>query len=146
MNVIQALNFHQLVQALQIPWNQKSAGGAIMIEQCSPLPRFDLCDGLSLTLLGPPKQKLAKFYPQWAAAVRDLNVPPTLAARPKTIPTVYTGHSCQSGGYRRLNFAERREHRVALKASEGKTIKRVLFAADAHPDDTIDGAQALQQR
>ncbi|MGM4914931.1 ComEC/Rec2 family competence protein [Rhizobium sp. 768_B6_N1_8] len=140
LNVAQALNFHQLVQAHQIPWNQKSAGAAIMIEQGSPLPRFDLCNGLSLTLLGPPKQKLAKFYPQWVAAVRGLNLPPTLAARPKTVPTIDNlAVLAAEEDLEDQTLPNGASIAFVLEISDGKAMKRILFAADAHPDDLVDG-------
>ncbi|QRM40497.1 MBL fold metallo-hydrolase [Rhizobium rhizogenes] len=140
LNVAQALNFHQLVQALSIPWNEKSKGEAVMVTAEEPLPRIELASGLVLVLLGPPKQKLADFYPEWDAAVRGLDKAPTLAARPKFIPTVDNLEKLAE----QENTPDRTKPNgasIAFILEVGDTLdkKRVLFAADSHPDDVIGG-------
>lgn len=142
LNVTQALKFHEFVQALSIPWNERAKGEVLMVLQYGSLPRLTLTPGLDLVLLGPPKQKLADFYPEWDAAVRKLNKPPTLEKRPKFIPTVENLHLLA----KLHDEPDRTKPNGAsiafiLEAGEGDKKRRVLFAADAHPDDILSGLE-----
>ncbi|TCA23622.1 MBL fold metallo-hydrolase [Rhizobium leguminosarum bv. viciae] len=146
LNVAQALNFHRLVQAWKIPWNQRAEGEALMVTDEGPLPRLTLTAGLDLVLLGPPRQKLADFYPEWDAAVRNLNKPSTLADRPKFTPTTENLHQLA----KQQDTPDRTNPNGAsiafvLEAGGEAQKRRVLFAADAHPDDILSGLERYSE-
>lgn len=50
------------------PWNQAFGGAAVRLD--APLLRAALADGLTLTVLGPPAQRLADFRGRWAEDVQ----------------------------------------------------------------------------
>ncbi|MBZ9763371.1 hypothetical protein LB553_21155 [Mesorhizobium sp. CA8] len=138
LSVDQALQFDEVVKCLGIPWNKRLNGEAIMVPPEGDLPRLNLTEGLDLVLLGPPKQKLADFYPEWEKCVRNLAADQVLAAEPRIVPTVEN--------VRRLaavpQIADRTKPNGAsivfvLEAGS----KRVLFTADAHPDDVASAVE-----
>lgn len=136
LNVSQAVDFHRLVEAHGLVWNARMGGEAVMIDGGSSLPRINLTDGLVLILLGPPRQKLANFYPDWQTAVKGLEKKPTLAARPRTVPTV--------ANVRQLAIQQDIADQTKPNGASISFIleagsKRVLFAADAHPEDILSG-------
>ncbi|WEZ85492.1 hypothetical protein P6U16_25840 (plasmid) [Rhizobium sp. 32-5/1] len=136
LGVGQALRFSALIARSGTAWNRRLENGPVMTVPGKPLPRFALADDLALVLIGPPKAKLAAFYREWDDQVRHLYGEPVLAAREKPVPTLEN--------LRRLaleqDIADRTKPNgasIAFVLEAG--AKRMLFAADAHPDDLAAG-------
>lgn len=138
LSVDQALDFDRRINELRIPWNKRLNGEAIMVLDNSPLPRISLAPDLTLVLLGPPKQKLARFYPEWDKCVRDLESAKVLRGEPRISPTVENVRQ----------LATQAEIADSTKPNGASIVfvleagnKRILFAADAHPGDVAKGLE-----
>jgi len=69
----------QLTQVLatrDIPWNDAFAGRAVGVNPEGALPRTELADGLTLTVLSPYAQQLANLKPVWNKVVREAGLEP----------------------------------------------------------------------
>lgn len=132
LSVRQALNFAEYMTDLKVPWNKKMDGETVMVKSEGPLPRFNLAAGLDLVLLGPTQWKLEDFFPQWLQYVQGLDSKPTLSKDQKPRPTVSNVRELAS----EEDLPDRNKPNgasIAFVLEIG--AKRILFAADAHPDD-----------
>lgn len=138
LSVDQALQFDSLINRLGIPWNEKLKGAAVMVEPEGKLPRISLTQGLDLVLLGPPKEKLADFYPEWDKCVRTFDAAKVLSGEARTIPTVNNlkGLALE---LIRADTTPPNGASIAFVLEAGN--KRVLFTADAHPGDIASGLE-----
>ncbi|WP_426232350.1 MBL fold metallo-hydrolase [Pararhizobium sp. DWP3-4] len=138
LSVRQALNFDECITDLRIPWNIKMAGETIMVQREGALPRFNLADGLNLLLLGPTQWKVEDFYPQWLEHVKGLDSEPTLAHKPRITPSLANMQELatqdEAPDRTKPNGAS-----IAFVLEIG--AKRILFSADAHPDDIAHGLE-----
>lgn len=136
------------------PWNQAFGGSRVALSN-PPLQR-PLADGLKLTVLGPPAQRLADFRQKWADEVRIAIEKGTLDAE-EVSPGVQTFGLDEYGGPIVL------EDRADLRAlatlatpldnslANGSSInllldyrgQRILLTGDAYAEDVIAGLQAL---
>jgi len=129
---------HDFSEALALrgwKWNDALPGGVAMVEIDGALPRIPLPGGGAVTLLGPPRAKLAAFAEEWEFWFDELSKPAkkSLAAkgrRPVPAPGM-------------LEAMARTEDTPDTAKPNGTSItfviehadKRVLFCADAHPGD-----------
>lgn len=132
----QAITFARAVAKRGWPWNKAFQGGPAMIAD-TELPGVDLpgmalpCGG-RIVLLGPPRKKLAAFHDEIDKAFRELggqagDVLSDTPLRPIGSVTALADRSSTPDNAR-ANGAS-----IAFVVeSDGK---RVLFGADAHPDD-----------
>jgi len=131
-----------LTQLLTRPgtqWNQAFGRGAVVVPAADDLPRVDLPDGLSLTLLSPAQEQLAELKPVWEKEVRKAGLDPTMApaeeaegppefellsAGPPDVEELanepFTEDSSEANGSSIALLAEYAGHRL-------------LLAGDAHP-------------
>ncbi|TIP25749.1 MAG: hypothetical protein E5X67_23435 [Mesorhizobium sp.] len=145
LSVKQALQFDARVKELDIAWNKRLKGEAVMVLPDGDLPRVTLAPGLGLVLLGPPKQKLADFYPDWEDSIRafaaeaEREADKVLSAEPRIVPTGENlrelAGDAEAADRTRPNGAS-----IAFVLEAGKK-KRILFAADAHPGDVASGVE-----
>lgn len=145
LSVKQALQFDARVKELGIAWNTRLKGEAVMVLPDGELPRVTLAPGLDLVLLGPPRQKLADFYPDWEDCIREFaaeeerEADKVLSAEPRIVPTVENlgelAGDAETADRTRPNGAS-----IAFVLEAGEK-KRILFTADAHPTDVASGVE-----
>ncbi|MGY2932037.1 beta-lactamase superfamily II metal-dependent hydrolase [Bradyrhizobium sp. GM6.1] len=144
LNVAQGMSFAKLVHDRGYGWNTTLGGGPVMIDGgAGKLPSFPLSSGAMLTLLGPPREKLVAFMRDWSKAIIDFNQSPeaVLAKRVIPLPTVQN-----------VDALARDRDAADTKKPNGTSIsfvleherRRVMFGADAHPDDLADALRRFQ--
>jgi beta-lactamase superfamily II metal-dependent hydrolase len=138
LSVDQALQFDVRINSLGIPWNATLKGAAVMVEPEGKLPRISLTEGLDLVLLGPPRKKLADFYPEWEKYVRTFDTTKVLSGESRTKPTVNNVKDLALEPVR-ADTTSPNGASIAFVLEAGN--KRVLFTADAHPGDVASGLE-----
>jgi hypothetical protein len=133
LGVRQGIDFATAVARHRCEWNAAFAGGPVMVEPQGQLPRFPLASGATVTLLGPPKIKLAAFLDEWTAEVRRLTKKTAvLARRQLPIPTV---ENLARLATERDEPDDKKPNGTSIAFVLAHEGRRVLFGADAHPDD-----------
>lgn len=138
LGAVQGERLSALLTAKKLPWNLAFGGEAVVVPPAGPLPQITLPGGMTLTLLSPTPDKLARLAPKWADEAREAGLqlgipaappatdllgrndawPPNLAALAAS-PFVGDGSAANGSS---LAF---------IAAFGGKSC---LFAADAHAD------------
>lgn len=136
------------------PWNQAFGGARIALSD-PPLQRT-LADGLTLTVLGPPVQRLADFRERWADEVR-------LAIEKGTLDAAEVSPDVQAFGVEEYGGPIVLEDRADLRAlaetatpldgslANGSSInllltyrgRHLLLTGDAYGADIIAGLKAM---
>lgn len=141
----QALQFDARVKELGTDWNKRLKGEAVMVLPDGDLPRVTLAPGLDLVLLGPPKQKLADFYPDWEDSIKgfeaeeEREADKVLSAEPRIVPTV--ANLRELAGDAETADRTRPNGASIVFVLEASKKKRILFTADAHPVDVASGVE-----
>jgi Metallo-beta-lactamase superfamily len=68
--------------AAGIPWNEAFGGRAVGVPRDTPLRRVELADELTLTVLSPGAEQLARLKPVWREAVEAAGLDPDRAREP----------------------------------------------------------------
>jgi hypothetical protein len=134
------------IRARRLPWNHDFVGSAVQIPEEGPLPRIELEDGMTLTLLSPSRSELAALRPVWKQEVEAAGlVPGQGAAQPAEQPDVL--------GERPLNLEELADEPFEGddSAANGASIaflaehdgRRLLATGDAHAPTLLAGLQRL---
>jgi beta-lactamase superfamily II metal-dependent hydrolase len=127
-----------------LPWNQAFRRKAVELRADSPL--VSLQGELTLTLLSPDRPKLAALAPQWEEECRKEGLLPGIPAeRPSPPPGLERMGGIDIDTLAELSFEADRT------LSNGTSIavlveyqgRRVLLAADAHPDRLIASVRSL---
>jgi hypothetical protein len=112
------------------PLNAEFSGGPVMVEETGALPTTELTSGAVLTMLGPPRTKLAAFEAEWKKELLKLEKKriETLAKRLRPVPGPVT-----------VEQIALLEDEPDKRRPNGTSIAFVLQykerRADAHPDD-----------
>ncbi len=118
-----------------VPWNEWFARGPVLWQEGEPLPEVTLAGGLKLTLLSPTLPKLAKLGREWLEVCKKEGLVPGHPPEPEPPGEERFGPPDVERLAREewpIDTAEANGSSIAFVAEyEGK---RVLFAADAHPD------------
>jgi beta-lactamase superfamily II metal-dependent hydrolase len=128
----------------RLPWND--AYGRKSVELRANSPPVPVEGGLTLTLLSPDRPKLAALLPKWEEECRTAGLlPGVAAARRPPPPGLERMGSIDIDRLAEQPFEADRTvpngtSIAVLVAYEGR---RVLLAADAHPDRLIESLQAL---
>lgn len=134
------------------PWNEAFERGPITRVTGQPLHRIELPEGLGLTVIGPPPERLVEFQPTWKQEVEK-----ALRKGNLTVDGVSAG--LERMGSKEPPLLEELAHLEELAASEAKKDrsrangssialvlehegKRVLLSGDAFAQDLIDGLHA----
>ncbi len=127
---------------LRGPWNEAFAGGAVCVPESGELPVRALAGGLRLTLLSPDRAKLAELLPVWEEECRAAGIAPSTAASAAAVAVDDDDDDDVSFGPPPPAADADRPFRPDTAAANGSSIallaeygeRRVLLAADAHPD------------
>lgn len=65
-----------------VPWNEAFGGRAVGVRPDAALPRIELADELTLTVLSPGAEQLARLKPVWREAVEAAGLDPDRAREP----------------------------------------------------------------
>jgi beta-lactamase superfamily II metal-dependent hydrolase len=141
LSVRQGIDFSRLVEARGWRWNDAFHGGPVMTDGPN-LPKIPAGEGM-LTLIGPPKRKLADFAPEWTAKLEEMRAKDlaVLTGRERPIPDVGNLPALA----KQMDQPDRTKPNgtsIAFVIEHGG--RRALFAADAHPGDVADALRALQ--
>jgi beta-lactamase superfamily II metal-dependent hydrolase len=135
------------IGARKLPWNAKFKGKAVCLPSRG-LKKITLDGGIKLTLLSPDRDKLVKLIPVWQKECEEAGLIP--GKRPparKRIPGVESFGTINIEGLSLGPFksdgAEPNGSSIAVLLEFQK--KRVLLAADAHPDRIITSIKALKK-
>lgn len=143
-----AVQGERLTQAIidrGLPWNRAFEGAPARLgEDDSPVEHV-LPGGLKLILLSPSQAKLETLAPKWEKECRKAGLMPGVAPTPSARSRRFD----EFGGTDLAEMAARRTPRDRA-APNGSSIafvaeyagKRVLFAADAHPDLLVSSLRA----
>ncbi len=135
-------------------WNRAFAGGPVVVRDGAPLPRVELADGLSLTLLSPSGGTLDRMRNAWRKDVRDLD-PGDLDAAWKLLARQkkYLPAEGLLGSTPELDALLEKQSRPDNAAANGSSIaflaelgpagKSALFLADAHPGVVCESLRRL---
>lgn len=143
-----ALQGERLTTALlrrKAHWNTSFNGGAVKIEADGTLPVIPLEGGLTLTVLSPDAEKLAKLEPQWVAECEVAGIQPGIDAR------VTEAEGLESFGPLNVDALVGRPLKPDDTLPNGSSIAllaeydgiRVLLGADAHLDRLTTSLEAL---
>ncbi|HLX07032.1 MAG TPA: hypothetical protein VKY89_04140, partial [Thermoanaerobaculia bacterium] len=136
--------FSTALLELELPWNVWREGGAIVVEG-DDLPVHVLPGGMTLTLLSPSPEKLAKLAPVWARELKRYGLEPGarvdysrfLKGTPSTSTDVPELAAEKFGG----DNGAPNGTSIALLAEFGGAS--ALLAADAHAPLLVQSIQAL---
>ena len=134
------------IRARRLAWNHDFDGGAVQVPESGHLPRIELEDGMTLTLLSPSRSALAALRPVWQREVEAAGlVPGRGAAEPPEQPDVL--------GERPVDLEELAEEPFEgdSSAANGASIaflaehdgRRLLATGDAHAPILVAGLQRL---
>jgi hypothetical protein len=146
LGVKSARDFARAVTARGSPWNASLPGGAAWVEPNGPLPSVPLPEGGRVTLLGPPRAKLAAFAPSWEAEFEKLlkkeqatamlgGRAPVAPPRPEEIAGMAVEEDDPDTS--KVNGTS-----IVLVIDFGG--RSALFAADAHPGDVSSALARLR--
>jgi len=65
-----------LLNHLELPWNKRFTGEAVMVPDDGPLPRLDMPGGLTLTLLSPVLSQLLRLKRNWRKVIEEVGFTP----------------------------------------------------------------------
>lgn len=116
-------------------WNAQFGKRAVAVPDAGALPQHEI-EGMKLTLLSPTLEKLRKLKPVWEKVIREAGLTPGDAYTVETeeLPEGFLGTDVKALAARpfKQDRAEANGSSIAFLAEyDGR---RVLFAADAHPD------------
>lgn len=142
LGIVQAITLETALVRSAWPWNTSFKGWPVMVADAGSLAAKPIPGG-ELTLLGPPKAKLAAFAELWAWTLAEFDKPADkpMAAREHPRPLVGNLETLAAG----CNAPDRAKPNgtsiAFIIAAEGK---RCLFCADAHPDDIVTALSRLE--
>lgn len=127
-------------------WNTSFSGGPVKIPDEGDLPQIRLAGGLTLTLLSPDTDKLAKLLPQWEKECDEAGLLPGIEARRSEVEGLET-----FGGVPDVEKLVAKPLKPDTTQPNGSSIAflaeydgiRVLLGADAHVDRLVPSLQAL---
>lgn len=127
-------------------WNQAFGAGPVKVPDDGVLPTVRLAGGMTLTLLSPDAEKLAKLAPQWMKECEAAGLQPGVKARRIEIEGLET-----LGGLPDVEKLAARPLKPDTTLPNGSSIAlladyddiRVLLAADAHVDRMTASLRAL---
>lgn len=137
----QATAFEAAVRRAGWRWNTSLPDGAAMVGENAPLPSVTLSSGAKLTLLGPPRHKLAALLDKWsrvgpAAAEVETAVLGRGGPRAPTAPTLETMASL---AIQRDHPDESPPNGASITFALEHLSRSAVFGADAHPEDFASG-------
>lgn len=128
-------------------WNMAFEGGAVVAPEGEAPPERTLEGGLTLTVLSPRAEELAKLRPIWAPLVREHGLDPEVPAaeQPAAPPGLEAMGTPDVGELAERKFkadsAEANGSSIVLLAEfEGR---RALMCADGFPDVILGGVERL---
>lgn len=127
-------------------WNATFNGGPVKIPDEGDLPQISVAGGLSLTLLSPDTDKLARLLPQWETECEEAGLLPGIEARRSEVEGLET-----FGGVPDVEKLAAKPLKPDTTRPNGSSIAllaeydgiRVLLGADAHIDRLVPSLQAL---
>lgn len=148
----------------QKPWNQSCQGEAILKNASGELYSHELSDGLKLTVIGPPQERLDEFLPHWNKEIKKAlasgrldEVPVGFESYGESLDDEDNWESYGRGVEPNLNdrndleqLSQYKENKTDDSHANGSSIslileyqgKKVLLAGDAFASDLIDGLKA----
>jgi len=147
---VQGERLTQRIVDLDLPWNKKFLGAAVMIDDQLPLPEIELEGGLKLTLLGPTADKLALLKNVWEEEVREANLDPGFGLEPND-EEEESDESFDAVDLPDVPALAAEPFEEDTSAANGSSIaflaeykgKRLLFSGDAHPTALLAALERL---
>ncbi|MGJ5040641.1 MBL fold metallo-hydrolase [Bradyrhizobium sp. HKCCYLRH1062] len=144
LNVPQGISFAKLVHDRGYGWNTTLRNGPVMIDGgTGKLPSFCLSSGAVLTLLGPPREKLAAFAQDWSKAILNFNQTPEVVLTKRVIP-VPTVQNVEALARDRDVADTKKPNGTSISFVLEHEHRRVMFSADGHPDDLASALRRFQ--
>lgn len=138
LGAVQGETLTALLAEKNLPHNRAFGGEAVVVPPAGPLPEITLPGGMTLTLLSPTPDKLARLAPKWADEVRNAGLEPGVPAAspsadllgkkdvwPPDLTALATSPFVGDGS------AANGSSIAFIATFDGKSC---LFAADAHAD------------
>ena len=143
---VQGEKLTQQILDADLPWNAAFGGGAVALDAAGAPPEHELAGGLTLTVLGPTRAKLAALEPEWAAACEEAGIDPR---KPEPAPPAPPGFE-PMGPLDVDALAEAPFDEDGAKPNGSSIVllarlgdRRVLLAGDAHPSTVVAGLDRL---
>ncbi len=131
-----------------LPWNARFDGKAVALpdDGDAPLPTVSLPGGLTLTLLGPTRQRLRELAPQWLAECRKAGLVPGVPPEPESVAPDVLGDErpdpeLLAAKRFRPDTSKPNGSSIVLLAEHGD--RRVLLCGDAFGTDVVAGLDRL---
>jgi beta-lactamase superfamily II metal-dependent hydrolase len=129
------------------PWNDQFASGVVSVDSPEAAGPIVFDGGLSLTLLSPSDRKLSQLLPTWNAELQQAGLRTTDTGEVARV----LAKDRELLGSLNIDFLAGQPFKPDTTKANGASIafiaevggKRVLFAADAHPDILVASLQAL---
>lgn len=137
------------IRRRRLPWNRDFDEGAAMVPDDGDLPVVELPDGLTLTLLSPPRRQLVDLRPVWKREVEKAGLVPGVAAEQAAAqPDLLGEEPIDPSELADEPYEEDRSEAngasIAMLAEfEGRTL---LLTGDAHGGVLADGLRRLMRR
>jgi hypothetical protein len=129
-----------------LPWNVKFKGRSVCLP-AKGLKKLTLDEDMTLTLLSPDRDKLLKLEPVWRKECEAAGLIPRVKPVRTDPPGIESFGAIDieklADGEFKIDPAEPNGSSIAVLLESGK--KRVLLAADAHPDRLITSLKALNK-
>lgn len=137
------------------PWNNMFAGTAVMSPiATTPIERF-LRGGMTLTILAPGEEQLARLADEWKKVVREAGLDPKDDERPANMLRAATRRGVKNSilGDRTIDALANAKFTPDTAVANGSTIallaefdkKRVVLAGDAHASVLVQALTRVRQ-
>lgn len=142
---VQGEKLTSLIGERGLPWNAAFGGKAVVVPDEGPLPKLDLADGLTVTLLSPTRQKLGALLPEWNAEIAKAGLVKPEDAAPQGPPGWERAGAIDVAAladspFRADGAAPNGSSIAVLAEFEGR---KALLAADAHADVVAESLARL---
>jgi beta-lactamase superfamily II metal-dependent hydrolase len=136
LSIKQGIALGRHIPALGWAWNRSFNGGPVMVDLKQDPQPIRLTVDTSLLLLAPYPRKLARLREQWKAISDELgDTEHTLADRSKSIPSVENIGALAATPDKPDTAVPNGTSIAFVLCHQGR---RVLFGADAQPDDLVE--------
>ncbi len=144
----------EILKTAELPWNAAFAGGPVVIPQSGKLPKIRLPGGMTLTLLSPTAEALAKLADVWDYELRQaglLLTDPSAADQDERVIDDDDGADFLSSQLPDVDSLAESDFVGDKSAANGSSIaflaefkgKKAIFAADAHATQILTALNTL---
>lgn len=141
LSIAQGIDFTNALLSRQWKWNERLPGNVAALDPEGLLNEVPLVDGWKITLVGPTKNKLARFAKKWAKEMENIIKEAgaaTLRGKNVLVETP-SERDVRWLATQRDTPDKALPNATSIAFVLESPNQKVLFCGDAHPDDLVEG-------